>query len=151
MRVTIKTWQKPETALEKSLAPRVLSKRNIGQICLNIYIFVLFLCLLLHRLVRISLPFYDFLQVIIVLILACVASVTVRFAPPPPRNKEGGTRVKDRAKNGASKRALVSFLARPKPRILFLGLSLLRNHRHGLADILYALHAYSSSFLATAQ
>ena len=32
--------------------------------------------------------------------LACVASVSVRF-----RSKERGTRVKDRAKNGASKRA----------------------------------------------
>ena len=47
--------------------------------------FVLFFCLLLHRLtIRISLPFYDFLQVIIVLILACVASVSLRFALPPP-------------------------------------------------------------------
>ena len=37
-------------------------------IYIYIYIFVLFFCLLLHRLaVRISLPFYDFLQVIIVL------------------------------------------------------------------------------------
>ena len=65
-----------------------------GTVKTNIYFFVLFLCLLLHRLVRISLPFYDFLQVIIVLILACVASVTVRFAPPPPeqrrRNKSRG-------------------------------------------------------------
>ena len=34
------------------------------------------------------------------LVLACVASVSVRF-----RSKEWGTRVKDRAKNGASKRA----------------------------------------------
>ena len=32
--------------------------------------------------------------------LACVASVSVRF-----RSKERGTRVKDRAKNGASERA----------------------------------------------
>ena len=46
--------------------------------------------------------------------LACVASVSVRF-----RSKERGRRVKDRAKNGASKRAG----SRPKPRILFLGLS----------------------------
>ena len=65
--------------------------------------------------------------------LACVASVSVRF-----KSKERGTRVKDRAKNGASKRAgrgwaLVSFLARPKPRILFLGLSLLRNQTETLA------------------
>ena len=64
--------------------------------------------------------------------LACVASVSVRF-----RSKQRGTRVKDRAKNGVSERAgrgwgreetfpspsphfhffaLVSFLARPKPR-----------------------------------
>ena len=59
--------------------------------------------------------------------LAYVASVSVRF-----RSKERGTRVKDRAKNGASKRAgrgvaLVSFLARSKPKIPFLGLFLLRN------------------------
>ena len=69
--------------------------------------------------------------------LACVASVSVRF-----RSKERGTRVKDRAKNGVSKRAgrgyfhflaLVSFLARPKPRIPFLGLSLLRNQTETLA------------------
>ena len=83
--------------------------------------------------------------------LAWVASVSVRF-----RSKERGTRVKDRAKNGASKRAgrgwgrkegpsfpfpsplfhflaLVSFLARPKPRIPFLGLSLLRNQTETLA------------------
>ena len=46
--------------------------------------------------------------------LACVASVSVRF-----RSKERGTRVKDCAKNGASKRAG----SRPKPRILFLGLT----------------------------
>ena len=32
--------------------------------------------------------------------LACVASVSVRF-----RSKERGTRIKDRAKNGVSKRA----------------------------------------------
>ena len=74
-------------------------------------------------------------------ILACVASVSLRF-----RSKERGTRVKDRAKNGASERAgrggeerkerfpsfpsplfhflvLVSFLARSKPRsIPFLSL-----------------------------
>ena len=74
-------------------------------------------------------------------ILSCVASVSLRF-----RSKERGTRVKDRAKNGASKRAgrggeerkerfpsfpsplfhflvLVSFLARSKPRsIPFLSL-----------------------------
>ena len=61
------------------------------------------------------------------------------------RSKERGTRVKDHAKNGSSKRAgrgwgrnfhflaLVSFLARPKPRIPFLGLSLLLNRRETLA------------------
>ena len=91
------------------------------------------------------------------------------------RSKERGTRVKDRAKNGVSKRAgrgwgkirrrvrwrtqvfkiegfvckrffpsspnpptfiflaLVSFLARPKPRIPFHGLSLLRNQTETLA------------------
>ena len=74
--------------------------------------------------------------------LACVASVSLRC-----RSKERGTRVKDRTKNGASKRAgmaLVSFLARPKPRIPFLGLSLLRNQTETLAtqasfDCLFAL------------
>ena len=90
--------------------------------------------------------------------LACVVSVSVRF-----RSKEQGTRVKDRAKNGASKRAwkgvgkkgkfpsfsspsphfhflaLVSFIARPKPRIPFLGLSLLRNQTDTLATL--ASHA----------
>ena len=60
---------------------------------------------------------------IIVVSLACVASVSVRF-----RSKERGTRAKDRAKNGVSKRAgrgrvaLVSFLARPKPRKRLLAL-----------------------------
>ena len=49
--------------------------------------------------------------------LACVASVSVRF-----RNKEQGTRVKDRA--------LVSFLARPKLKIPFLCLSLLSGHKY---------------------
>ena len=75
--------------------------------------------------------------------LACVASVSVRSL-----SKERGTRVKDRAKNGGSKRAgrgwvsfpplfhflaLVSFLARSKPKIPFLGLSLLRNQTETLA------------------
>ena len=80
--------------------------------------------------------------------LACVASVSVRSM-----SKERGTRVKDRAKNGGSKRAgrgwvsflplpplplvhflaLVSFLARSKPKIPFLGLSLLRNQTETLA------------------
>ena len=61
-------------------------------------------------------------------VLAYVASVSVRF-----RSKERGTRVKDCAKNGAGKRTLVSFLARPKPRIPFLGLSLHRNQTETLA------------------
>ena len=52
-------------------------------------------------------------------LVACVASVSVRF-----RSKERGTRVKI---------ALVSFLARPKPRIPFLGLSLLRNQAKTLS------------------
>ena len=85
------------------------------------------------------------------MLIACVASVSVRF-----RSKERGTMVKDCAKNGVSKRAgrggeerketlplplpppfhflaRVSFLARFKPRILFLGLSLLRNQTETLA------------------
>ena len=53
------------------------------------------------------------------LFIVCVASVSLRF-----RSKERGTRVKDRAKNGVSKRA---------GRILFLGLSLLRNKTETLA------------------
>ena len=85
-------------------------------------------------------------------LLACVASVSVRF-----RSKEQGTRVKERAKNGVSKRAgrgwgrklapvpsssasllfhflaLVPFFARPKPKVPFLGLSLLRNQTETLA------------------
>ena len=79
--------------------------------------------------------------------LACVASVSMRF-----RSKERGTRVEDRTKNGVSKQragrgfpsfpspsphfhflVLLSFLARPKPRIPFLGLSLLRNQRKTFA------------------
>ena len=63
--------------------------------------------------------------------LACVASVSVRF-----RRKERGTRVKDREKSGASIfhfLALVSFLARSKPKVLFLGISLLRNQTETLA------------------
>ena len=62
-----------------------------------------------------------------------------------PKNEERG--VKDRAKNGPNKRAggwggvrvffffltLVSFLARSKPKVPFLGLSLLRNQTETLA------------------
>ena len=51
--------------------------------------------------------------------------VSVRF-----RSKELGTRVKDRAKSFL---ALVSFLARSKPKVPFLGLSLLRNQTETLA------------------
>ena len=86
--------------------------------------------------------------------LACVARVSVRF-----RSKERGTKVKDRAKNDANKRAgrscrrfipfpppfplppsllfhflaLVLFLGRPKPKIPFPGLFLLRNQTDTLA------------------
>ena len=56
-------------------------------------------------------------------VVACVASVFFWF-----RSKKLGTRVKDSAKNAASKRAgrkkgrkaLVPFFARPKPKIPFL-------------------------------
>ena len=56
-------------------------------------------------------------------VLACVASVSVRF-----RSKERGTRVKM-----AQAKALVSFLTRPKPRIPFFGHSLLQNQTETLA------------------
>ena len=74
-----------------------------------------------------------FLQIkyIFHLALACVASVSVRF-----RRNERGTRVKDREKSGASIfhfLALVSFLARSKPKVPFLGISLLRNQTETLA------------------
>ena len=64
-------------------------------------------------------------------LLAYVAGVSVRF-----RRKERGTRVKDREKSGASIfhfLALVSFLARSKPKVPFLGISLLRNQTETLA------------------
>ena len=75
--------------------------------------------------------------------IACAASVSVRF-----RRKERGTRVTDRKKSGESKRpgrgvrvrvrvfhflALVSFLARSKPKVPFLSISLLRNQTETLA------------------
>ena len=66
-----------------------------------------------------STPWYTITQ--------CVAlniGVSVRF-----RSKERGTRVKDRAKSFL---ALVSFLARSKPKVPFLGLSLLRNQTEAL-------------------
>ena len=81
--------------------------------------------------------------------VACVASVSVRF-----RSKERGTRVKDREKRGNVSflsaflsafpffpspsplfhfLALVSFLARSKPKVPFRGISLLRNQTETLA------------------
>ena len=65
------------------------------------------------------------------LALPCVASVSVRF-----QSKEPGARVKDRAKKGRVIQhffALVRFFAGPKPKISFLGLSLLRNQTETLA------------------
>ena len=61
---------------------------------------------------------------------ACIASISVQF-----RREEQGTRVKDRMKNGTLFHflALVSFPVRPKPKIPFLGLSLLRNQMEALA------------------
>ena len=53
------------------------------------------------------------LSLLLIFMIACVASVSVRF-----RSKERGTRVKDRAKNGSSKRAgrgRGSFLPSPPP------------------------------------
>ena len=77
--------------------------------------------------------------------LACVASVSVRF-----RSKERGKRVKDRAKNGPYLHflALVSFLARPKPKIPFLGLSLLPNQTETLATqaIFFLINILGSDF-----
>ena len=52
-------------------------------------------------------------------IIACEASVSVRLTFRSKEHEERWTRVKDRAKNGTSRLALVSFLARsffaPKP------------------------------------
>ena len=39
-RVTIKTWQKPETALENSLAPRVQTTRIQKQFPLSVFVFI---------------------------------------------------------------------------------------------------------------
>ena len=58
--------------------------------------------------------------------IACVASVSVRF-----RSKERGTRVKLTARQMAQ--VLEPFLARSKPKIPFLCLSLLRNLTETLA------------------
>ena len=63
--------------------------------------------------------------------------------PPPPGTKEGERESENRAKIGASKRALVLFLARPKPRILFLGLSLLRNQTETLATQAILVQVYN--------
>ena len=62
--------------------------------------------------------------------VACVASASVQF-----RSKEQGMRVKDRTKNGAKNGflVLVPFFARLKPKIPFVGLSLLRNQTETLA------------------
>ena len=65
--------------------------------------------------------------------LACVASVSVRF-----RSKERGTSQRPREKAfpcglGAKNEERVKDRARPKPRIPFLGLSLLRNQTETLA------------------
>ena len=62
--------------------------------------------------------------------IACIASVCEQF-----RSEEWGTRVKDCTKSGILFHflALVSFPARPKPKIPFLGLSLLRNQMEALA------------------
>ena len=59
--------------------------------------------------------------------IASVASVSMRF-----RSNERGTRVKDRAKNGAFF-TLVPFLAPSKPKIPFLCLSMLQNQMESLA------------------
>ena len=61
---------------------------------------------------------------------ACIASISVLF-----RSEERGTTVKDRAKNGTLFHflALVSVPVRPKSKIPFLGLSLLRNQTEALA------------------
>ena len=58
--------------------------------------------------------------------IASVASVSMRF-----RSNERGTRVKDRAKNGAFF-TLVPFLSPSKPKIPYLCLSLLRNQMETL-------------------
>ena len=66
----------------------------------------------------------------------CYYIVRSRCYTGSNRSKEKGKRVKDRRKNGASKRAglaLVPFFARPKPKNSFLGLSLLQNHTEMLA------------------
>lgn len=62
--------------------------------------------------------------------IACIASVSVQF-----RSEEWEMRVKDRVKNGTLFHflALVSFPARPKPKIPFFGHSLLQNQTEALA------------------
>ena len=54
-RVTIKTWQKPETAPEKSLAPRVENTRTVLQMFLSDY------ALIVKSEIRIANPNPDFL------------------------------------------------------------------------------------------
>ena len=62
--------------------------------------FILWISLETKMLPLISLQMLAFLGTLFTIILPCVASVSVQF-----RSKERGTRVKDRVKNGASKRA----------------------------------------------
>ena len=62
--------------------------------------FILRISLETKMLPLISLQMLAFLGTLFTIILPCVASVSVQF-----RSKEQGTRVKDHAKNGASKRA----------------------------------------------
>ena len=106
-------------------------------------VFLLINNLNFHRFLQFSFLFYCnifYKNKTVATCIACVASVSVRF-----RSKERGRRVKDRAKNGASKRALVSLLARPKPIIPFPGLSLLRNQTDTLAT--QAMHVATVLFL----
>ena len=63
------------------------------------------------------------------MLLACVASVSVRF-----RSKERGTKVK-----------MAQAKERPKPRIPFLGLSFLRNQTETIATRATMLFSGSSS------
>ena len=74
---SVQTWKKTRKAgvfkdlysgerFWKDVFSVTVSNRNIGQICLNIYIFVLFFCLLLHHLaVSIRFPFYIFYRLLL--------------------------------------------------------------------------------------